>query len=61
MRAMLESRYPGKVVIFPQAPDFPLTGLPELKDTAPTVHARLGPGGIWSRAAENEFLRLYAR
>jgi threonine dehydrogenase-like Zn-dependent dehydrogenase len=61
MRAMLESRYPGKVVIFPQAPDFPLTGLPELKAAAPTVHSRLGPGGIWSRAAESEFLRLYAR
>jgi threonine dehydrogenase-like Zn-dependent dehydrogenase len=61
MRAMLESRYPGKVVIFPQVPDFPLTGLPELQAVAPAVHSRLAPGGLWSRAAEIEFLRLYAR
>ncbi len=61
MRAMLESRYPGKVVIFPQVPDFPLTGLPDLVAIAPTVYGRLAPGGIWSREAETEFLRLYAR
>jgi threonine dehydrogenase-like Zn-dependent dehydrogenase len=61
MQAMLESRYPGKVVIFPQVPAFPLTGLPELKTAAPSVYARLGPGDVWSREAEVEFLRQFGR
>jgi len=60
MRAMLESRYPGKVVIYPQVRSFPLTGLADLKNVAPAVTAKLGPGGAWTRAAEAEFLRLYS-
>ncbi len=60
MRAMLESRYPGKVVIYPQVRSFPLTGLADLKNVAPAVTAKLGPGGVWTCAAEAEFLRLYS-
>ena len=32
IQAMMDSKYPGKIVIFPQIMDLPLMGLDELKD-----------------------------
>jgi len=48
----------GRVVIFPQIEDFPLTELPELRFSLPSVHNLLGPGEAWTREAENELLRI---
>jgi len=55
--AVREGRFPGKVVIYPQIKDFPLTALPDLKDTLPGVWAKLDRGQEWTEEAENEFLR----
>ena len=60
MRGLIDGRFPGKMVIYPQVEAFPLTALADLKSAAPTVYARLGDGGMWTREAEAEFLRLYA-
>src|SRR5207244_11554149 len=43
IRAMMEGRYAGKVVIFPQISGLPLTGGAELKDTLPEVAGTRGP------------------
>jgi D-arabinose 1-dehydrogenase-like Zn-dependent alcohol dehydrogenase len=59
IQALIDRRYPGKVVIFPRVPSFPLTALADLAAVAPTVAARLSPAGQWTRTAEQEFLRLY--
>jgi len=56
--AVQEAAYPGKVVIYPQIADLPLTPLPQLRDRLPSVYARLKDGREWTLAAENEFLRL---
>jgi threonine dehydrogenase-like Zn-dependent dehydrogenase len=61
IQALIEGRFAGKAVIFPQVPEFPLTALPELATRAPSVYERLDAAGHWTRAAEAEFLRLYAR
>ncbi len=53
-----ETTFPGKVVIYPQIKDFPLTALPDLKDRLPSVYARLKDGREWTVEAEEEFLRL---
>jgi len=58
LRAVQDTVFPGKVVIWPQIKDFPLTALPDLKDKLPTVYARLKNGREWTREAEEEFLRL---
>ncbi len=58
LMALKNTVYPGKVVIYPNIKDFPLTGLPELKDVLPTVYARLKDGREWTNEAEEEFLRL---
>jgi threonine dehydrogenase-like Zn-dependent dehydrogenase len=58
LKAVVESRFPGKIVIFPNIKEFPLTGLPDLKQVLPTVYARLKNGRGWTVEAEDEFLRI---
>ena len=56
LQSVLEGKYPGKVVIFPQLPDLPLMGLKELKDKLPEVAARLGPDLMWTNEAEEALI-----
>jgi threonine dehydrogenase-like Zn-dependent dehydrogenase len=60
IQGLIDRRFPGKMVIFPQVTSFPLTALSDLKSAAPSVFAKLAPDGTWTREAELEFLRLYA-
>ena len=60
MQGLMDGRFPGKMVIFPQVESFPLTALADLRTAAPSVFKLLGPAGDWTREAEAEFLRLYA-
>ena len=52
IQALVEGRYSGKVIIFPQIHDLPLMGLPELKEKLPQVAEKLAPGEIWTDEAE---------
>ncbi|PKO23141.1 MAG: alcohol dehydrogenase [Chloroflexi bacterium HGW-Chloroflexi-1] len=58
LQAVLDTAFPGKVVIFPHIEELPLTALPELREKLPTVYARLKDGREWTVEAEAEFLRL---
>lgn len=58
MEALRDTIFPGKVVIYPQIKDLPLTAVPDLKDTLPSVYALLKDGREWTNEAEAEFLRL---
>ncbi|MEZ4769405.1 MAG: alcohol dehydrogenase catalytic domain-containing protein [Caldilineales bacterium] len=58
LAAVRDTVFPGKVVIFPQIKDMPLTSLQDLKTTLPTVYALLKDGREWTVEAEAEFLRL---
>ena len=58
LAAVRDTVFPGKVVIFPQIKNMPLTSLQELKDTLPGVYALLKDGREWTVEAEAEFLRL---
>jgi D-arabinose 1-dehydrogenase-like Zn-dependent alcohol dehydrogenase len=58
LQAVQEAGFPGKVVIYPQIKEMPLTGLVDLKDQFPTVYARLRNGREWTVEAERELLRL---
>lgn len=59
LRALMEGRYPGKVVIFPQISGLPLTGLPELKEQFPDVAAKLGPNDMWTPEAEQVLIERF--
>ena len=58
LEAVQDTLFPGKVVLYPHIKEMPLTALPDLKDTLPTVYARLRDGREWTVEAEHEFLRL---
>jgi threonine dehydrogenase-like Zn-dependent dehydrogenase len=56
--AVKNATLPGKVVIYPNIKDLPLTPLNELKTSMPGVFAKLKDGREWTNEAEEEFLRL---
>ncbi len=56
IQSVMESRYPGKVVVFPQLRGLPLMGLKELKERLPEVAAKLGPNLMWTNEAEEALI-----
>lgn len=52
IQSVMEGRYPGKVVIFPQIHNLPLTGLKELSERLPEVAEKLGEDRMWTMEAE---------
>lgn len=58
LQSVYDTVFPGKVVIFPNIKEMPLTALPDLKEVLPTVYAKLKDGREWTVEAEQEFLRL---
>lgn len=59
LAAVIEQRFPGKVIIFPQLLDLPLLSLAELETVLPAVYARLGPGQNWTQPAEQVLFEHY--
>ena len=58
LKAVKDATMAGKIVIYPNIHDFPLTPLAELKEKLPSVYAMLNELGEWTNEAEAEFLRL---
>jgi threonine dehydrogenase-like Zn-dependent dehydrogenase len=52
LQALIDGRFPGKIVIFPQLRGLPLTSLDELATGDDELAASLGEGGTWTRDAE---------
>jgi len=58
LKAVKDATLAGKVVIYPHIKEFPLTPLAELKNSLPSVYAKLNQRGEWTKEAEDEFLRI---
>ena len=56
MQALIEATFPGKVVIYPNIRELPLTSVTELKNILPSVAEKLRDGRSWTEEAEKEFL-----
>lgn len=56
LEAVMEGRYPGKVVVFPQITGLPLMGLDELKERLPEVAEKLGDDLMWTNEAEEALI-----
>lgn len=56
LQAVIDGRYPGKVVVFPQIHNLPLMGLDELKAKLPEVADKLQEGKVWTPAAEETLI-----
>lgn len=52
LRGLLDARFPGKTVIYPQVRDLPLTPLEGLHAVRPDVAAALGADNAWTLEAE---------
>ncbi|MBC7287739.1 MAG: alcohol dehydrogenase catalytic domain-containing protein [Armatimonadetes bacterium] len=59
LQAVVDARYPGKTVVYPQVEGLGLVGLDELPEALPNVAQKLSEGAIWSREAELELLRKF--
>ena len=57
--ALMEGRYPGKIIIFPQIEDLPLMSLDEVAEKLPEVGAKLGQGNAWTLEAEAELFERF--
>jgi len=60
VQAMLDGRFAGKIVIFPQVAGMPLLGLDELADKYPDIGSALGPQGQWTSEAERRLLEMFS-
>ncbi len=56
IESVIEGKYPGKVVIFPQIHNLPLIGLKELEECLPEVAAKLGEDLMWTNEAEEALI-----
>jgi L-sorbose 1-phosphate reductase len=59
VEAMMDGRYAGKIVIFPQISGLPLMGLTELKERYPAIAAKLGPRDLWTPEAEQALIETF--
>jgi threonine dehydrogenase-like Zn-dependent dehydrogenase len=58
LKAVKDATLAGKVVIYPNIKEMPLTPLSEFKGKFPSVYAKLNELGEWTLEAEEEFLRI---
>jgi hypothetical protein len=59
IRSVMDGRFPGKVVVFPQIRNLPLMGLNELQDRLPEVAAELGEDLMWTNEAEEVLIEKF--
>jgi len=59
IQSVMDSKYPGKVVIFPQIHNLPLTSLKELEGRLPEVAAKLGEDMMWTSDAEEALIEKF--
>lgn len=59
VEAVMQGRFAGKVMIFPQVSGVPLLGLAELAEQFPDIGAALGERGEWTSEAEQLLFESY--
>ena len=59
LKGLRDARFPGKTVIYPQIPDLPLMGIEEIPERLPELKDKLGPGGAWTKEAEQALIEKH--
>jgi len=59
LEAVRDGKFPGKVVIYTQILDLPLTPLDEIPEKIAELKDELGPQGCWTKEAEAALLEKY--
>jgi threonine dehydrogenase-like Zn-dependent dehydrogenase len=60
LQALVDGRFPGKIVVFPQLTGLPLTAVADLA-ADPEIGPLLDPDGSWTAAAERALFARYTR
>jgi len=60
LQALVDGRYPGKIVVFPQLSGLPLTAVADLAND-PEIGPKLGADGSWTAEAERALFARYGR
>ena len=59
IRAVENRAIPGKIVVYPQCKDLPLTNIQDLAAKYPQIAAKM-PNGIWTKQAEDELMKVFS-
>ena len=59
VQAMLDGRFAGKIVLFPNLSGLPLMGLEELGEKYPEIGAAMEEGSIWTNEAEELLIKTF--
>jgi threonine dehydrogenase-like Zn-dependent dehydrogenase len=59
IQSVMDGKYPGKVVVFPQIRNLPLMSLKEVKEKLPEVAAKLGEDLMWNNEAEEALIEQF--
>jgi hypothetical protein len=60
LQALVDGRFPGKIVVFPQLTGLPLTAITDLADD-PEIGPLLAADGSWTAAAERALVARHSR
>lgn len=56
LEGVRDARFPGKTVIYTQIPEMPLIPIEQIPEKLPELKDKLGPGGAWTKEAEQTLL-----
>ena len=59
IQSVMDGRYPGKVVVFPQIRNLPLMSLKEVEEKLPEVASKLGEDLMWTNEAEEALIEKF--
>ena len=60
LQAVIDAKFPGKTVIFPNCPDMPLTPIDQIAGLADGIEATLDNSGFYTLETEKELLKKYS-
>jgi len=60
LQAVIDAKFPGKTVIFPNCPDMPLTPIDNISDLADGIDSTLDKSGFYTLDTEKELLKKYS-
>lgn len=59
--AVINAKFPGKTVIFPNCPDMPLTPVKDISRLVPGIESTLSEDGFYTKETEQKLLEAYTR
>jgi threonine dehydrogenase-like Zn-dependent dehydrogenase len=60
LQALIDAKYPGKTVIFPNCPDMPLTAIDDISELAEGIEETLDNNGFYTLETEKKLFEKYS-